>query len=296
MAMTRKGILAGDPGRPATRTRIIMTTASSTRALPFAQAILGERERFLANAGKLRQADPNDSYWKDLATPEKFTRDGLFLETGMLISWLGRTRKPKRILEIGTRTGGSLISLLHGYTPAEQQAIAEVVSFDMWREYVSTTPLSAFFTKLLGRDRNLNVGERYTGLVKGTITNMATRKVKANLGLFGIDAGRIAFISGDSKVTVPEFFREHPGKLYDYLLVDGGHDAETAWQDLENVVDHCDVGGVIVFDDIAPESYGLLPVWERFREKHKEEFEFQEIMHRKGMAWAVRKQFKTARS
>lgn len=272
-----------------------MTATASIRPTPFLDEILGEREHFLQNAGQLRKADPNDPYWQDLATPEKYTRDGRFLETGMLIGWLGRTRKPKRILEIGTRTGGSLISLLHGYSPADQQQIQEVVSFDMWREYVSTTPLSTFFSKLLGRDRNINVSERFTGLFKGTITNMATRKVQSNLQLFGIATDRIAFISGDSKVTVPLFFKEHPERLYDYILVDGGHDMDTAHQDLENVVDHCDIGGVIVFDDIAPESYGLLPVWERFQATHKDEFDFHVIMHRKGMAWAVRKQFNTAR-
>jgi predicted O-methyltransferase YrrM len=268
-----------------------MNTYSSAPTATELDAILDEREKFLRNAGLLREADPNDSYWQDLATPDKYTRDGQFLETGMLIAWLGRVRKPKRILEIGTRTGGSLISLLHGYSAADHRNVQEIVSFDMWREYVSTTPFSSFITKLLGKDRNINVSERYTGLFKGSINNMATRKVQHNLGLFGIPTDRITFISGDSKVTVPGFFRTYPDRLYDYILVDGGHDTETAHQDLENVVDHCDVGGVIVFDDIAPESYGLLPVWEQFQANHSEEFDFHVIMHRKGMAWAVRKQF-----
>ncbi|MBS1570218.1 MAG: class I SAM-dependent methyltransferase [Bacteroidetes bacterium] len=269
-----------------------MTPTAPTPDASVLNAILAERDGFLRNAGRLRQADPNDPYWQDLATPEKYTRGGQFLETGMLISWLGRTRKPKRILEIGTRTGGSLISLLHGYSAAEQAAVQEVLSFDMWREYVSTTPFASFVSKLLGKDRNINVSERFTGLIRGSITNMATRKVQDNLRLFGIATDRITFISGDSKTTVPGFFKDHPQRLFDYILVDGGHDVGTAHQDLENVVGHCDVGGVIVFDDIAPESYGLLPVWERFQEAHRDEFDFQVIMHRKGMAWAVRKQFR----
>ena len=99
--------------------------------MPFLEEILSERERFLQNARQLRETDPNDPYWQDLATPEKYMRDGRFLETGMLISWLGRTRKPKRILEIGTRTGGSLISLLHSYSADDQQKIQEVLKFDL---------------------------------------------------------------------------------------------------------------------------------------------------------------------
>ncbi len=254
--------------------------------------ILNEQDHFLNNVSRLRQADPNDQYWRDLSDPERCSRDGRFLETGMLIGWIGRTFKPKRILEIGTRTGGSLISLLSQYSGEEQERVDGIVSFDMWREYVSTTALSSLASKLMGRDRNINLSERFTGMFKSSIADLATDKVQDNLRLFGIRTDRLAFISGDSKESVPTFFTENPNRMFDYILVDGGHDQETAFADLCNVVDHCDVGGVIVFDDIGPESYRLLPVWDRFRAAHWDEFDFHSILHRKGMAWAVRKRFK----
>ncbi|MBU0756950.1 MAG: hypothetical protein KKF44_02705, partial [Nanoarchaeota archaeon] len=48
-----------------------------------------------------------------------------------LIMWIGCEYKPKRILEIGTRTGGSLISLLCTYSQNDFKKIEEIVSFDL---------------------------------------------------------------------------------------------------------------------------------------------------------------------
>lgn len=118
---------------------------------------------------------------------------------------------------------------------------------------------------------------------------LAIRKVKKNLIFFKIPIDNIEFISGDSKIAVPDFFRKFPDKKFDYVLVDGGHDRKTASADLENVSSHINKGGVIVFDDIGPESYKLIDVWEAFKAKHNNEFDFYEKFHRKGVAWAFKK-------
>ena len=254
------------------------------------QKITDQKDTFLKNVSLLRKLDPHDDYWSMLADVNAFTRNNIFLESGMVIMWIGREHKPKRILEIGTRTGGSLISLLCTYSQSDFGKIEEIVSFDLWREYFSVTPLSSFISKLFGKKRNINVAPKGLEKISGKIIErQATNKVRKNLSAFSIPHDKINFVSGDSKETVPAFFKTHPQKKFDYILVDGGHDELTAYTDLKNIVDHCTPGGFIVFDDIAPESYNLLGVWEKFKSEHKEQFDFYEIMHRKGIAWAVKK-------
>lgn len=251
--------------------------------------VLSYKDLLINNARKLIKLDPNDDYWKALVDEKIYTRNGLFIETDMVISWIGATYKPKHILEIGTRTGGSLVALMSVYPKADLDNIQEIVSFDMWREYVSTTPLSNFISKLLKRKTNINISERYTWMLGSMVEKNAQSKVKKNLKAFNIPVDKIKFISGDSKLTVPKYFSENPTKKFDYILVDGGHDEDTAMKDLENIVSYVEKGGVVVFDDIMPESYNLIGVWNKFKDKHSNEFDFYEILHRKGMAWAIKK-------
>jgi predicted O-methyltransferase YrrM len=253
------------------------------------EEILSYREQFLQNAHRLHEQDPSDNYWRDLSDPAILSRNGVFLESNMMVMWMAQQHKPKRILEIGTRTGGSLIALLCNYSEKDRESIVEILSFDMWREYFSTTPAAKLLAKLLRRKNNLNISEKYLRFLGSYIQKSATGKVVRNLKLFGIKADKITFISGDSKITVPLYFQKYPDKKFDYILVDGGHDEITAYQDLKNVVNYCDKGGYIVFDDICPESYNLIGVWEKFKKEHESEFDFFEIMHRKGIGWAVKR-------
>ena len=250
--------------------------------------IVSYSELLKKNAKKLNSIDPNDHYWHDIMS-DKLVRNNLFIESNMITSWIGETKHPKHILEIGTRTGGSLIALLSTYTQNEYEEIEEILSFDMWREYVSTTPLSTLLSKLMGKKKNINISERITKYIGGYIEKKSTNKVRNNLKAFGIKSDKIKFISGDSKITVPNYFKINPTKKFDYILVDGGHDDYTAECDLENVVNHVAPKGIILFDDIMPESYNLIGVWKRFKEKHMNEFDFYQIEHRKGIAWAVKK-------
>ncbi|HTF03327.1 MAG TPA: class I SAM-dependent methyltransferase [Bacteroidia bacterium] len=252
-------------------------------------AILSYKETLISNAQKLKKLDPNDNYWQDLSDESKMSRNGIFLESNMVSSWIASTRKPKRILEIGTRTGGSLVALLGMYSADEAKKIEKIVSFDMWREYISTTPFASFISRLLGRKRNVNISERFLKAVGNRIEKNSTNKVRNNLKAFDIATEKIQFVSGDSKVTVPDYFKKNPGYKFDYILVDGGHDEHTAAVDLDNVVAHVEKNGVILFDDIMPESYNLIGVWNIFKEKNKADFDFFEIHHRKGIAWAIKK-------
>jgi hypothetical protein len=247
----------------------------------------------LSNFRLLRKLDPNDHYWSLVADIDRFIVNDVFIETAMVASWIGYTRKPKNILEIGTRTGGSLIALLSNYQDFKH---IEVVSFDLWREYVSTTFISKTITRLRSKNRNngetggnINISEKKLRPFYSLIRNLSINKVKRNLDYFNIPSGIITFISGDSKKTVPSYFEKHPEKKFDYILVDGAHDKETAFIDLQNIADHVSDKGIIVFDDISDLSYGLMDVWVRFKELHKDDFDFIEIDCRKGIGLAFKK-------
>ncbi len=276
-----------------TQSNITLSENSSGDLVGMIPQIRERRDFFLNNARILRKKDPNDHYWRGFDDPSDRERGGELFETGMVLSWIGSHKRPKRIMEIGTRTGGSLINLLSTYSQADLRAV-EIVSFDLWREYFSVTWFSRVLTRIkygsqAEKKGQINISRKYTRYFDVIIKRLATGKVKKNLRYFNIPAWNITFISGDSKQTVPAYFGRRPEKQFDYILVDGAHDEETALIDLENVVNHVAKGGALVFDDIGPESYKLGPVWDTFKERHKDEFDFYEVYHRKGVAWAFKK-------
>jgi predicted O-methyltransferase YrrM len=255
------------------------------------EGILGTTPFVRSNFRILQKLDPNDHYWRIFDEPEKFTVNGVMIETAMAVSWIGKTFQPRRILEIGTRTGGSLISLLSNYRDFKG---VEVVSFDLWREYASTTYMSSVYSRYKNRKSetfqgNINVSEKKLKLFKGFIRNLSIKKVKRNFNFFNIPTDILCFVSGDSKLTVPEYFEQYPEQAFDYILVDGAHDEESAITDLRNVADHVSPGGIIGFDDISERSYNLINVWNQFKAEQQDNFNFIEIDCRKGFAFAFKK-------
>lgn len=237
----------------------------------YVSAISLEKDHIVNLVNQLHEHNPYDSYWGELL---ELSKKPDFFEPCMLQSWIGKNRKPKKILEIGTRTGGSLISLLSSYNSFED---VKVYSFDLWVENLRASFLSRIpVLRSVLRKLPLN-------------KSLALNIVKKNLKIFSIPVSIITFISGDSKKTVPAFFRANPAIKFDYILVDGAHDAQTAAIDLENVASYITKDGFLVFDDIGPESYHLLSVWEKFKANHKDDFLFYENMHRKGVGWAIKK-------
>lgn len=172
-----------------------------------------------------------------------------FFETYQVIAWAGIRLRPKRIMEIGTRNGGSLVQLLSMYHRYDG---IRVVCFDLWRE----------------------IG--------------GPRAVRRNLEHMNIPHNMIEFVSGDSRKTVPDYVQRHPGMTFDYILVDGGHTIEIATTDLKNVKDLIAPGGILIFDDIGPEGYKLIDVWREFQSTCYDQFDWYEKQWRKGVAWAIR--------
>ncbi len=64
--------------------------------------------------------------------------------------------------------------------------------------------------------------------------------------------GRHTLICGDSTETVPRFAEKHPDVQFGVAFVDGGHEYETAKNDLLNIRPLCTKETFVVIDDLAP--------------------------------------------
>ncbi len=61
--------------------------------------------------------------------------------------------------------------------------------------------------------------------------------------------GRHTLIIGDSRISIPKFIRDFPGKKFDLLFIDGGHEYEIAKADLENCGHLADKDSIFILDD-----------------------------------------------
>lgn len=158
--------------------------------------------------------------------------------------------KPKNILEIGCRTGISICQLLSAQL---NPSIPNVYLFDVFAD----------------------------GFISPNL-------VKMNLKALNLPTEKVRFIVGDSKKTIPEFILQDADRM-DYILVDGDHEKKAARQDLENVIPLLTPGGLLFFDDIAPDGCDLIDVWNDFKAAHAEEFFFHENLDGKGIGVGVKK-------
>lgn len=148
------------------------------------------------------------------------------------LAWLARVLQPRTYLEIGVRRGLSMAMV------AARCPDVEIYGFDRW------VP-------------------GYAG-----VANPGPAFVRRELRRVGYRGG-VHFISGDTHRTLGAFFG-HPESLrsqrarmrwrcprrpaaFDLMTVDGDHSLLGAYQDLLEVMPHCRVGGVVVFDDLAPD-------------------------------------------
>jgi predicted O-methyltransferase YrrM len=73
--------------------------------------------------------------------------------------------------------------------------------------------------------------------------------VPAQAFLAGKYPSRHQLILGDSTVTVPRFSEENPGKAFDILFIDGGHEYSIAKADLENCRKLAHSNTLVLLDD-----------------------------------------------
>lgn len=167
------------------------------------------------------------------------------IETRCFASWAAAQLQPKTYLEVGVRRGFSMAMV------ATQSPETRIYGFDGWIKGYA------------------GMGNPGPSFVQSEMKRVGYRQ-------------RVAFVSGNSHDTLPEFFLGPPTLLeewgwkkrdreFDLITVDGDHSLLGAFQDLMDVMPHCRVGGIVLFDDIAPDA-AIDPkalAKERGRDPHK---------------------------
>jgi predicted O-methyltransferase YrrM len=188
-------------------------------------------------AASILETLSSDSY---LEFVKNFYRTGLqtfgdnwvYADINTVLIGLARRLKTSSYLEIGVRRGRSMAMVT---TSAPN---CKIVGFDLW------------IANYAGMD---NPGPEY---VREELTRLGYR-------------GDLELVAGDSRQTVPDWFRKHPDEFFDLITVDGDHSTEGARTDLENVLPRLKIGGALVFDDISHQSHAnLTGVWREFLERH----------------------------
>lgn len=106
---------------------------------------------------------------------------------------------------------------------------------------------------------------------------------------------RHQLIIGNSTLTVPTFIKQNPDSRFDLIFIDGGHDYETAKQDLENSLQLCHKDTIILLDDtqfipvlISNHNKGPSKVWNDFSAE-KRIIEIRRISYELGRGMCVGK-------
>jgi predicted O-methyltransferase YrrM len=163
--------------------------------------------------------------------------------------------KPENYLEIGVRRGRSL-----GVAATAFQDV-NIYGFDLWVQ-------------------------NYAGMENPGPEYVTDELKKLN------HKGNLTLISGDSKKTIPEFFKTNPELYFDVITVDGDHSKKGAYRDLINILPRLKVGGVLLLDDIShPQHRYLEKLWDRVIGKSKDfvQFKYTELGY--GIAFAIRQEF-----
>jgi hypothetical protein len=183
----------------------------------------------------------------------RFGNDWEYADINTFLVGISNLLKPESYLEIGVRRGRSACMV------ASESPDVHIVGFDMWIENYAGMP---------------NPGE---DMVRSELKQVGHR-------------GIVEFYSGDSKLTVPKYFENNPNNFFDLVTVDGDHSVRGARLDLENVIPHIKVGGVLIFDDTCNQDHpGLYELWRSLIENNPlfASYTYNDVGF--GVAMAVRK-------
>jgi predicted O-methyltransferase YrrM len=197
----------------------------------------------------------------DVEFVKKFYEKGLnlfgdnwvYADINTALITISKNLEVENYMEIGVRRGRSMTMM------ASQSPEANFYGFDMWIEDYCDSP---------------NPGPEF---VKEEL-----RKVDFK--------GKIEFINGDSKKTVPSFFKENNDLFFDVITVDGDHSIGGATIDLNNVIPKLKIGGILVFDDISSQEHSYLSdVWNKQIKRRKDFYTFEYSDLGLGVAIAIKK-------
>jgi len=183
----------------------------------------------------LKQLTPTDTYLEAYQWHYDKRKES-FMDIYHFMQYLGATVRPKRILEIGTRTGISICQLLSAYLNYSE--LEKVILCDLFNDGLSTP---------------------------GVVLNA--------LKYLNIPVDKVQFIIGNSLEEIPKLIGK---ESFDYVLIDGSHDRNDAMQDLENSYKLIEQGGYLCADDLTEDGCNLQPVWDDFKQRHSNEFVFME--------------------
>ncbi len=145
-----------------------------------------------------------------------------FWNIHVALAFIADKIQPKTYLEVGVRTGGSMVQVLSAANPEYTVAI------DLWNGDYSSLP------------NNLN----YT---KNQLKNFQNR-IKKTL--------EIVYIQGNSHKKLKELINQ--GKTFALITVDGDHSLEVAREDIEDAIKLLANQGAIIFNDIIHISFKYL--------------------------------------
>jgi glycosyltransferase involved in cell wall biosynthesis/ADP-heptose:LPS heptosyltransferase len=171
---------------------------------------------------------------KDLMT-QNIQQNKPFWNIHVALAFLADRLNLENYLEVGVRTGCSLVPLLHN------SDVKEVVVLDMWK----------------GSYAGFSNTKEYT------VEQINKYKAKTN------KQAKIEFIKGDSHKKLKDLISL--GRNFDLITVDGDHSESGAWEDLQDATKLLADKGAIVFDDIIHPSYSYLKkLVDRFQQEHSE--------------------------
>ena len=183
----------------------------------------------------------------------KFGENWKYADINTAIYTFSKLLEIENYLEIGVRRGRSMSVF------ASQSKSANIYGFDMWiPDYAGSE----------------NPGESL---------------VREELNKFGYQ-GKLTLIDGDSKKTIPKFFRQNQDLYFDLITVDGDHSIGGAKRDIINVIERLKIGGVIVFDDISSQEHPYLnKLWNKLIKKSDRFYSYEYSDLGLGVAFAIRK-------
>lgn len=158
---------------------------------------------------------------------EKFGDKWVYADINTVLYGICKNIRIQSYLEIGVRRGRSMAIV------ASLRPECRIAGFDLWlpNYWDQESPGKEFVQKELKK-----VGYR----------------------------GELVFMDGNSRKTVPEYFKKNPEAYFDLITVDGDHSVGGARVDIRNVIPRLKIGGVLVFDDITnPWHPYLSRVWDK---------------------------------
>lgn len=196
----------------------------------------------------LKKINPGDAYYEAyLGMKQKYGRD--FYDTYQLLWSIGSEVAPKRILEIGCRTGISLCQLLSAHS--DRHAIEKIVLVDPFDQWTSANLVRANL-------RYLNLDGEKPEILAIKSQDYFARENNPTFDYILVDGDHSKLVAAQDLMGAHE------------LLNKGG------------IIVFDDIS-------TAPGECALIDVWEGFKAQHEGEYEFFNVMEGKGVALAIKK-------